>query len=238
MDELLLTATSGRETGTRSSRRLRREGQVPAVIYGLGVDPVLISVEWSALRKALTTEAGVNALLQIDVAGERQLSLIKEIQRHPVRRDVVHVDFIRVDPNAEIQVDVPVTLIGEAEKVTQESGMVDQTLFTLSIFSRPDSIPTELTVDISDMEIGGTLQVSDLTLPSGVRTEVEAEESIASALVTRSTLEAMREEEEAEAAAEAAEAGEGAEEGEGGEGEGDAGGDDAGGSDGADSDDS
>ena len=104
MSELLLTASTGRSTGTRSSRRLRSEGQVPAVLYGLGTDPVSISVEWAALRRALTTEAGTNALITIDVEGDQQLSIVKDIQRHPTRRNVLHVDFIRLDPNAEVEV--------------------------------------------------------------------------------------------------------------------------------------
>lgn len=230
MDELLLTATTGRQVGTRSSRRLRREGHVPATLYGLGQDPVSISVEWVDLRKALTTDAGVNALLRIEVDGDQQLSIVKDIQRHPVRRDVMHVDFIRIDPDVEIQVDVPVVLTGEAEKVTNESGMVDQTMFSLPIYSRPDHIPTELSADISELEIGGAIHVADLALPSGVRTEVEGEETVATALVTRSTLESMREEEEAEAAD--AEEGEGVAEGEAADGDaddaGDGDGDDAG----------
>ena len=211
MSELLLTAHTGRLTGTRSSRRLRAEGMVPGVVYGLGADPVAVAVEWPALRKALTTDAGVNALLTLDIEGEQQLSIVKEIQRHPARRNVTHVDFIRLDANAELSVEVPILLEGEAKNVTQVSGMVDQNLFSLAIFSKPDAIPTELTVDISELEVGEAIHVSDIVLPSGVRTEVDPEESIATAVVTRSTLEAMREDD----AAEAAEAAEAAAEGEG-----------------------
>jgi len=150
------------------------------------------------------------------IDGDEQLSIVKDIQRHPVRRDVLHVDFIRIDPDAAVIVDVPVTLVGEAREVTQESGMVDQLMFSLTVSSKPDSIPTELTVDISQLTIGESLTVSDLELPAGVRTEVDPEETVASAVVTRATLEAIREEEEAEAAAEAEEA---AEDGEAAEGE-------------------
>lgn len=200
MSELLLTAETGRETGTRSSRRLRAEGKVPGVVYGLGGDPVAVAVEWTALRKALTTDAGVNALLTLNIDGDEQLSIVKEIQRHPTRRDVTHVDFIRLDANVEIEVEVPIILEGDARAVTAVSGMVDQSLFSLSIYSKPNAIPTELTVDISELEVGEAIHVSDVELPSGVRTEVDPEETIASALVTRSTLESMREDEEAEAA--------------------------------------
>lgn len=211
MSELLLKAQTGRLTGTRSSRRLRAQGLVPGVVYGLGQDPVAVAVEWPALRKALTTDAGVNALLRLEIDGDQQLSIVKEIQRHPTRRDVTHVDFIRLDANAEIAVDVPIILEGDAKNVTQVSGMVDQNLFSLTVLSRPDHIPTELTVDISELEVGEAIHVSDIGLPEGVRTEVDPEESVATAVVTRSTLEAMREDEEAEAAAEVEEAAEGEE---------------------------
>ena len=226
MSELLLTASTGRLTGTRSSRRLRREGQVPAVLYGLGEDPVSITVEWAPLRRALTTDAGTNALITLDVEGQQQLSIVKDIQRHPTKRDVLHVDFIRLDPDAEVEVEVPLILTGEARNVTQVSGMVDQSAFTITVLSRPDNIPTEVTADITDLEVGETITVSDIVLPEGVRTEQDPDESVASGVVTRSTLEAMRAEEEAEAAAELAEAGgEAAPAGDGDEG-GDEGGDD------------
>lgn len=204
MSELLLTAHTGRVTGTRSSRRLRREGLVPAVVYGLGADPVSVAVEWPALRKALTTDAGVNALLTLNIEGDEQLSIVKEIQRHPTRRDVIHVDFIRLDANTEVEVEVPVILTGDAKKVTDVSGMVDQTLFTMAVLSKPNAIPTELTIDISELEVGEAIHVSDVALPDGVRTEMDGEETIASALVTRSTLEAMRADEAAEAEGEEA----------------------------------
>ena len=217
MSELLLTAQTGRMTGTRSSRRLRAEGMVPGVVYGLGQDAVSVAVEWPALRKALTTDAGVNALLTLDIDGEQQLSIVKDIQRHPTRRNVIHVDYIRLDANAEVEVEVPVVLEGEAKAVLAVSGMVDQTMFALTVLSKPDSIPTELTVDVSELEVGDSINVSDVALPAGVRTEVEPEDTIATALVTRSTLEAMRLEEEGEAALEGEEGAEGAE-GEGAEG--------------------
>lgn len=200
MSELLLTAHTGRTTGTRSSRRLRSEGLVPSVVYGLGADPVAVAVEWPALRKALTTDAGVNALITLDIEGDQQLSIVKDIQRHPTRRDVIHVDFIRIDANAEVEVEVPLVLTGEAKNVTAVSGMVDQTMFALTVLSKPGNIPTELTADITNLEVNETVTVADVALPEGVRTEVDPDESVASGVVTRSTLDAMREEEAAAAA--------------------------------------
>jgi len=119
-----------------------------------------------------------------------------------VRDEVVHVDFIRIDPNQEIQVDVPIVLTGEAKKVEQASGMVDQNLFSLSIYAKPSAIPNELEADVSELDVGDSVRVEDLQLPTGVRTEVDAEETVAVGTVTRSTIESMAEEEAAEAAAE------------------------------------
>ncbi|MCH7789555.1 MAG: 50S ribosomal protein L25 [Acidobacteria bacterium] len=205
MAELVLKAETGREIGTRESRRLRREGKVPAVVYGLSDDPLSVSVEWPLLRKAITTEAGLNALITLEIDGDRQLSIVKDLQRHPVRRDVIHVDFIRIDANVELEVEVPIQLVGESRELIAKSGMVDHMMHSLTVLSRPASIPTEFEVDISDLNVGDSIRVIDVVLPDGVRTEVDPEEAIASGVVTRSTLEEMRREEEAAEEAEAAE---------------------------------
>ena len=207
MSEIVLTADTTRKTGTRSSRRLRRDQRVPAVVYGLSQDPVSIDVAWVDLREALTTDAGVNAVIQLEIGGEKQMSIVKDIQRHPVRRDVTHIDFLRIDPNRDVTVDVPLVMIGEAKEVTDADGMVDQNLFSLSVNAAPDSIPNELEVDISSLTIGDSLRVADIVLPAGVTTDVDPDETVAVGMITRSTLEAMAAEEaaEAEAAAEALE---------------------------------
>ncbi|MDH3754415.1 MAG: 50S ribosomal protein L25 [Acidimicrobiia bacterium] len=211
MAELVLTAETGRDLGTRPTRRLRREGKVPGVVYGLGTDPATISVDYGDLRAVLTSDAGLNALIELDLDGERLLCIVKDLQRDPVRHDVTHVDLIRIDVDVEVEVDVPILLVGDARKVTDESGMVDQAMFSLSIYSKPGAIPNEFTIDISEMEINDSIRVADVDLPSGVRTEVDPDEAVVLASVTRSTLETIAEEEaiEAEAVAVAeAEAGE------------------------------
>ena len=205
MDEIVLTASTDRTTGTRTSRRIRRDGRVPGVLYGLGAESVTVAVDWSDLRRALTTEAGVNAIIQLEVEGERHMSIIKDLQRHPVRRDVLHVDFLRIDPTRDVTVDVPIVLVGEARELIAADGMVDQNLFTLSVNAPPDrNIPTELEVDISDLTVGDSIRVGDLALPVGVSTDVDPEDAVAVGTITRSTLEAIAEEEAAAAAAEAA----------------------------------
>ena len=198
MADLGLNTEEKPTIGSRSSRRLRRDGKVPGVLYGLGQDPEIFSVDYGDLRGALTTDAGLNALIQLSINGTNQLSILKSLQRHPVKDEVIHVDFVRIDPNQELAVEVPIVLEGVAKKVTDQNGMVDQTMFSLSVLSLPDSIPNELTADVSELEINDAIRVSDVVLPEGVRTEVDPEEAIAVGTVTRSTMESMAAEEASE----------------------------------------
>jgi len=200
-DQVTLEAQIKESAGSRANRRLRRTGMLPGVLYGLGEDPTPISTNYRETRTVLSTDAGLNALVNLRIDGAEQLCLVKELQRHPVRDEVTHIDFIRVDPNAEIEVSVPLIIVGESKEVANENGMVDQTMFSLQVYSLPTAIPNELEVDITELTVGDAVRVGQVALPEGVRTEVDAEEAIAVAVVTRSTLDAIRAEEEAAAAA-------------------------------------
>src|SRR4051812_31488982 len=120
MAEITLNVQTGRPTGSRPSNRLRAAGKVPGVIYGHGSDPLPVTVDWKPLRQALTTAAGLNALINLEIDGPRQLSIVKEMQRHPTLQTVTHVDFLLISRDEAITVDVPVLLEGEAEEVTRE----------------------------------------------------------------------------------------------------------------------
>jgi large subunit ribosomal protein L25 len=196
--EISLTVSTGRSTGTGPSRRVRAEGQVPAVVYGLGRDPVSVTVPWTDLRRVLSTEAGQNALIQIDIDGERSLSMVTDLQRHPVRRDVIHVDFLRIDPDQPLSVDIPIVLHGMSAAVEQRKGMIDQLMYTLTVQARPDEIPSQVDADISHLEIGTTFNVGDLVLPDGVSTTVDAATVVAAGSPTRSTIILQQEEARAE----------------------------------------
>jgi large subunit ribosomal protein L25 len=210
MAEISLVAETGRPTGSRASNRLRAEGKVPGVVYGHGAEPVAVAVAWRELRHALTTEAGLNALIDLSIGGDTQLTIVKELQRDPVRRKVTHVDFIRISRDEAITVEVPISLEGEAEAVLREDGLVDQVMFELSITCKPGAIPNEIAIDVSGLQIGDSIRVGDLRLPEGVVTEVDADEPIvvAQAATLEIPEEAEAEEEGAEAEAEGADAGE------------------------------
>ena len=222
MAEIQLVAETGREAGTRSSKRLRREGKVPGIVYGHGADPVAVAVDARELRHALNTEAGVNALINLSIDGTSQLTMPRVLQRHPVRNTVTHVDFQVVSRDEVVSAEVPFQLIGEATEVTTNDGVVEQALFALTIHATPSAIPSHIEVDISELTIGDAIRVGDLRLPSGVTTEVDPEEAIVVGqgaqvseldLIPEADAEALQELAEAVAAEEA------------GEGEGEAGGD-------------
>jgi len=198
MAELILKTETQRELGTRPSRRMRRTGRVPGVVYGLGGDTVAVAVDARDLRSALNTDAGLNALLTLEVDGDRQLSLVKDLQHHPVRNEVIHVDFIRVDADVAVEVEVRVVLEGEASAVANEDGVVDQAAFTVAVSAKPESIPNELTFDISDLVLGDTVRASDLELPAGVELAGDPEELVASTSIRVIEIEEPEVDEEAE----------------------------------------
>jgi len=197
MADITLVAESGRPTGTRPARRLRAEGRVPAVVYGTGIDAVAVTVGARELRAALSSPAGLNAVVNLQVDGSSYPTLARELQRHPVRGNVTHVDFQVVDLNVETHAEVPISLVGEALEVHRADGVVDQQMFSLTVLARPADIPAGLELDISGLTVGDSLRVSDLTLPPGVSTEVDPETVVVAGQASRVAAEV----EEAEAAA-------------------------------------
>lgn len=175
MPEITLPAETGRALGSRSSGRLRAAGKIPGVVYGHGIEPLPVAVDARALRAALTTEAGFNALLDVRVEGTSHLAMARDLQRHPVRHTVVHVDFQVVRRDEVISADVPVALVGEPEEVHRRDGVVEQQLFQLAVHATPGRIPNAVEVDVSGLAIGDTVRVGDLALPPGVTTDVDPE---------------------------------------------------------------
>ena len=152
MAEVVLAAEVGRPTGSRAVRRLRREGKIPAVIYGHGTDPLPVAIVARELRIALNSEAGANQLLSLDTGSGTYLALAREMQRHPVAQTVTHVDFIIVRRDEVIAADVPIVLVGEAIEVQHGDGLVEQQMFTLAINALPTAIPSAIEADISALD--------------------------------------------------------------------------------------
>ena len=203
-DQVALTVERRAGSGKGEARALRRRGKVPAVIYGAGIEPTAVSVNERELFHALHTEAGANAVLRLVVDGDAHLAFPREIHRHPVRRNVLHVDFITIDRRKKTQLHVPVQLEGVEDVV--EGGVVAQDIHALHIEVLPLEVPNEIVVAVGSMVVGDVLRVSDLVLPEGVE-PLDDPEAVVVSVTTEAVDEALDAEEAAavEAAEERAE---------------------------------
>jgi large subunit ribosomal protein L25 len=201
-------ATEPRTTrGSRPAGRLRREGKVPAVVYGLGTDSLSVTVPSRELQHILAGEAGANTLISLDVDGESVLTLARQIHRHPTRGELVHVDFIRIDRDVEVSAEIPIHLLGEATGV-KDGGLLEQLLFHLTIEAMPGNIPVSIEIDVSELAIGDQLRVEDIPLPAGVVTHAELDFVVAQVAAPRVVSEEEEGEEVEGVEGEAAEGGE------------------------------
>jgi large subunit ribosomal protein L25 len=192
MSNPTLKLLAGRGVGGGPATRERAEGRIPGILYGEGGDPVPVSVNRADLRHALANPKGQNALLDVELDGSTFPAIVKELQRHPVRRDVLHFDVQRVSPDKQLTVVVPVALVGNAREVTSNGGMIEQKLSSVKIRCRADSIPREMTAQVDELRIGRSLQVKDLDVLDGVRVMTDPLKAIASAQLTRAAVVAQR----------------------------------------------
>lgn len=186
MDQVTLRADVRTESGSRPAKRLRRQGLVPAVVYGRGTDPISVIVSARDLYGALRTEAGANALINLEVeGGDNVLTVAREIQRHPVRGEIAHLDFIKVSLDEAIQADVGIELTGEPIGVREEGGVVETIEVSVVIEALPTEIPSSIRLDISEMNVGDTLTIGDLPTIDGVTYVDDEDRPLVSVLVPR-----------------------------------------------------
>jgi len=167
MADATLVAEVRTALGKGGAGRVRREGLVPAVVYGLGEGSVSVSVSSRELGHILSGASGANTLITLTVNGKDQLALARQIQRHPVKGSLLHVDFVRVRADQTIQAEVPVHLTGDAEGVSR-GGVLEQLVHTLTVEAKPADVPPSIEYDITELEIGSGFYVRDLVVPAGV----------------------------------------------------------------------
>jgi large subunit ribosomal protein L25 len=205
MAHVALTAQSRKETGKGAARTLRRQALIPAVFYGPEVDPVHLSLDYRDLEKLIRTGAGENVIIDLAIeTGKSTLShraMLKEIQLDPVKQTILHVDLYEISMDKKIEVEVPITLTGTAKGVS-EGGILQQVTRTLEISCLPDNIPDAFELEVSELDIGDSLHVSNLKIPEGIEVLVEEELTIATVVpptkVEEIELEVPEEEEERE----------------------------------------
>ena len=180
-----LTAELGRATGSAASRRLRSEDKIPGVLYGHGMAPVSVTVARRDLRAALSGPAGVNTIIDLKVGGTTYPAIVKELQRHPVRRTVSHIDFQQISMTEEIVVSVPLHLSGTAKAVVSEGGLVDAAVDSIEVRTTPSALPNEILVDITNMTVNDVIHLRDLSLPAGVTAVGDPDLVVVTVLTTR-----------------------------------------------------
>jgi large subunit ribosomal protein L25 len=183
--QIALAAQPRAGSGKGEARKLRRAGRVPAIAYGAGAQPTPLSVDALELYHVLHTGAGTNAVISLDIDGQSQLVLAREIQRHPVRRDILHVDFVTVQRNVKVEVDVPIVLAGEAPGA-QEGGVVSQELYTVRVRVLPLRVPEQISCDVSGLQIGDVHRLEDLALPADVELVDDPERTVVSVVAPTS----------------------------------------------------
>jgi large subunit ribosomal protein L25 len=194
MADVTLTAETRSEHGSGPAGRLRRTGKVPAVVYGLDADPQSISVGALELERILHGASGANTLINLQLDEGDALALARQIQRHPTRGDLIHVDFVRVRRDVAVSAEVPLHIEGEAPGA-REGGMLEQLLFSVTVEAMPGKIPEALVVDISGLGLGDQLHVSDLPVPAGVSVQHEADQLVVQVAIPRGMAEGAEGEE-------------------------------------------
>ncbi|MGI8775727.1 MAG: 50S ribosomal protein L25 [Actinomycetota bacterium] len=192
MAEVKLKAHIRENTGKGSARQSRIGGRVPAVVYGLGMEPTSIEVDRREFVTALLGEAGMNVLIDLDVDGSTTLALTRELQRDPVKGTLLHADFVKIDRKQEVEVEVPVHLEGTPAGV-DEGGVLEHTANSLHVRSLATKVPQFIIADVSALAIGESLRVSDLVIGDDYTVLNDPETVVASvsAPVSEAELEAM-----------------------------------------------
>jgi large subunit ribosomal protein L25 len=193
--EATLKATLRESIGSGESRRLRNDGFLPAVVYGLDMEPVSIALNAREFTSALKTEAGSNVILNLEVGKNKYTTLAREIQRHPYKNEFLHIDLIQIDLTQKVEADVQINFLGTPLGVKDEGGLVQTINSTITVSTLPSSIPSSLDLDISELNVGENATALDVKLPEGVELASEDDESI---LVTITLPRAAIEEDETE----------------------------------------
>lgn len=173
--QVKLTAQTRTGLGRSAVRKIKQAGQVPGVIYGAKQAPLHLQLVAREVREVLSHATGEHLLVELDIAGQKNLALIQEVQHHPLRGDVLHVDFHAVSADETLTAAVPVETVGEAFGVKNGGGLLEVQLHSLEVECLPKDLPDVIRVDVSALKVGQAIHVRDLELPAGVKPAVDGE---------------------------------------------------------------
>jgi len=178
MSTATLSATLRSESGKGAARALRRAGSVPAVIYGHKREPMSLSIATRDMERLLERVAPGSTVVELSIDGKVSRTIIREIQKHPFKKQLVHVDFQELVAGEKITVSIPLIITGVAVGVRSSGGVLDQTLRSLEISVDPSAIPNHIDVDVSALGVGNSIHVRDLTLPDGITVITDSDASV------------------------------------------------------------
>ncbi len=197
-DQLTLSAEARERAGKGASRHLRRQGRVPAVIYGNNEEPTAIHLEEKSLVKILSSGHFMNSVVMVDAGGEQTRTLPKDVQFHPVTDRPLHVDFLRISEHAQVNVAVPVRFVDEEESPgLKRGGVLNVVRHDLELVCDAASIPDEIHISVKGLDVGDSIHISHVELPEGSRSAIEDRDFTIATLVAPSALKQSEAEEEA-----------------------------------------
>jgi large subunit ribosomal protein L25 len=198
MADMIALKTQKRTVAGKAVRHLRREGIVPGVLYGPTIDSIPLQVEWTVLRPALR-QAGGSSLIALSIDGEEHNALVRNVQRDPLRGDVLHIDFYRVRMDVAIRTEVPIITVGDDSQITELGGVVAQEMTSIMVECLPGDLPPHVEVDLSVLEeVGDSIQVNKLPVLDGVTYMANDDDTVVSSTYPRAVIEEEEEEEEDE----------------------------------------
>lgn len=186
-----LSATPRDGTGKGAARTLRAQGRIPGVIYGHGREPLSLAIDTRELEKLLSRISAESTVIELSFDGGTAKTLIREIQRHPFKRQILHVDFQELVAGEKVTVRLPIVLNGIPEGVRVDGGILDQTMRELEVEVDPSNIPSHVEVDVLSLRIGDSIHVRDLKLPEGVEVVGELDSSVCVVSAPRAVVEAV-----------------------------------------------
>jgi large subunit ribosomal protein L25 len=180
MKELLVEVKPRESLGKNESRRVRRQGLVPAIVYGTGKSAVPVVVDPKKILEIIHSESGVNTIFEVNLAGKdaRGHVMIREYQVEPIKGSLMHVDLVRIQMDAVIEVDVPIHVVGEAAGVKLDGGILDHVVRDVRVSCLPGDIPEHITIEVTALKIGDSLRVSDIPKSDRFRILTDPEQTL------------------------------------------------------------
>ena len=208
MAQSILNVKKRVRLGKGGSRAIRREGNVPAILYGKGSVPIPLLVNPKDLKQALSTEAGENTLIEMHISdGDNEitkLSLLRDVQMDHISSKSIHFDFLELDMNTRISVQVPIRIVGRSIGVHEQKGILDEVLREIAVECLPSNIPNVFELDVTNLELGDSIHVKDLSVSDDIEILEDLESTIITIVAPKAEVEAVEEvegEEEVTAAA-------------------------------------